>query len=140
MLIGLVILVIVVPLLCFCIFLGDSLISWRSKKQTLVALSSTKAEYHALADNTSEILWLLWLLADLETSQSSPTDLYCDNRSVIQIAHNDVFHERTNILILIVTSFVNIFSMVNFILSPLACLTSRLICSQNLILQDVSAP
>jgi hypothetical protein len=79
----------------FCIFLGDSLISWRSKKQTLTARSSTEAEYRALADTTSEILWLRWLLADLETSQSSPTDLYCDNRSVIQIAHNDVFHERT---------------------------------------------
>lgn len=50
---------------------------------------------YALADTTSEILWLRWLLTDLETSQSSPTDLYCDNRSAIQIAHNDVFHERT---------------------------------------------
>ncbi|PNX79877.1 hypothetical protein L195_g035867 [Trifolium pratense] len=57
--------------------------------------SSTESEYRALADTTSEILWLRWLLADLETSQSSPTNLYCDNRSAIQIAHNDVFHERT---------------------------------------------
>ena len=79
----------------FCIFLGDSLISWRSKKQTLTARYSTEAEYRALADTASEILWLHWLLADLETSQSSPVDLYCDNRSAIQIAHNDVFHERT---------------------------------------------
>ena len=79
----------------FCIFLGDSLISWRSKKQTLTARSSTESEYRALADTTSEILWLRWLLADIETSQCSPTDLYCDNRSAIQIAHNDVFHERT---------------------------------------------
>jgi hypothetical protein len=79
----------------FCIYLGDSLISWRSKKQTLAARSSTEAEYRALTDTTFEILWLHWLLADLETSQSSPTDLYCDNRSAIQIAHNDVFHKRT---------------------------------------------
>jgi hypothetical protein len=61
----------------------------------LTARSSTEAEYRALADTTSEILWIRWLLADLETSQSSPTDLYCDNRNSIQIAHNDVFHERT---------------------------------------------
>ena len=46
-------------------------------------------------DTTFEILWLRWLLADLETSQSSHVDLYCDNRSAIQIAHDDVFHERT---------------------------------------------
>ncbi|MCI30088.1 hypothetical protein A2U01_0051297, partial [Trifolium medium] len=71
------------PTMSFCIFLGDSLISWHSKKQTLTARSSTEAEYRALADTTSEISWIRWLLADLETSHSSPTDLYCDNRSAI---------------------------------------------------------
>ena len=79
----------------YCIFLGDSLVSWRSKKQSLTSRSSTEAEYRALADTTSEILWIRWLLDDLGITQSSPTDLYCDNRSAIQIAHNDVFHERT---------------------------------------------
>ena len=75
--------------------LGSSLISWRSKKQTHVARSSTEAEYRALADTTSELLWLRWLLKDLDVSTSSATPLYCDNQSVIHIAHNDVFHERT---------------------------------------------
>ena len=79
----------------YCIFLGDSLISWRSKKQTLASRSSTESEYRALADTTAEILWLRWLLADMSVPQSSATTLYCDNRSAIQIAHNDVFHERT---------------------------------------------
>ena len=57
--------------------------------------SSTEAEYRALADTTFELLWLRWLLQDLGVSTSSATPNYCDNRSAIQIARNDVFHERT---------------------------------------------
>jgi hypothetical protein len=79
----------------YCFFLGSSLLSWRSKKQTVVARSSTESEYRALADATSELLWLRWLLNDMGVTQSSATMLHCDNRSAIQISHNDVFHERT---------------------------------------------
>uniref|UniRef100_A0A2N9H6G6 Reverse transcriptase Ty1/copia-type domain-containing protein n=1 Tax=Fagus sylvatica TaxID=28930 RepID=A0A2N9H6G6_FAGSY len=79
----------------YCFLLGSSLISWRTKKQSVVARSSIEAEYRALTDTTSELLWLQWLLQDLGVSTSSATPIYCDNRSAIQIAHNDVFHERT---------------------------------------------
>mgnify|MGYP003703432031 FL=1 len=79
----------------FCFFLGNSLLAWRSKKQSLTARSSTAAEYRALAATTQELLWLRWLLADMGVSSSTPTPLYCDNRSAIQIAHIDVFHDRT---------------------------------------------
>ena len=60
-----------------------------------MARFSTKAEYRAIADTTSELLWLKWLLKDLSMSTSSATPLYCDKQSAIHIAHNDVFHERT---------------------------------------------
>ena len=79
----------------YCFFLGDSLISWRSKKQTVVPRSSAKVKYRAFTDTTSELLWLRWLLQDMGISQSNATNIYCGNQSAIQIAHNDVFHEHT---------------------------------------------
>ena len=79
----------------FCIFLGDSLISWKSEKQTVVARSSAEAEYRALADTTSKIIWLRRLLEVMGVAIPSPTPLHCDSKSAIQIAHNDVFHEHT---------------------------------------------
>ncbi|GKU97215.1 hypothetical protein SLEP1_g10385 [Rubroshorea leprosula] len=54
-----------------------------------------EAEYRALEDTTSELLSLRWLLKDMGIPQPSSTDLYCDNQSDMQIAHNDVFHECT---------------------------------------------
>uniref|UniRef100_A0A2N9EUN8 Integrase catalytic domain-containing protein n=1 Tax=Fagus sylvatica TaxID=28930 RepID=A0A2N9EUN8_FAGSY len=79
----------------YCFLLGDSFIFWHSKKQSVVARSSTEAEYRALADTTAELLWLRWLLQDLGIDCSTAVPIHCDNRSAIQIAHNDVFHERT---------------------------------------------
>ena len=82
-------------LLVFCIFLGDSFISWKRKKQPIVSLSSTEAEYCAMVSITKEIVWLHWLPANMGVFLSHPTPMYCDNKSAIQIAHNSVFHERT---------------------------------------------
>jgi hypothetical protein len=79
----------------YCFLLGTLVISWRSKKQTVVAHFSTEAEYCALTDTTSELLWLIWLLQDMGVFLSFVTHVYCDNMSAIQIVHNDVFHERT---------------------------------------------
>jgi hypothetical protein len=79
----------------FCIFLSDSLISWKSKKQFIISQSSTEAEYRVMTSITKEIVWLRWLLADMRVSFSHPTPMYCNNQSSIQIAHNSFFHERT---------------------------------------------
>ena len=79
----------------YCFLLGDSLISWRSKKQIVVARSSTEAEYRVLAVTIVELIWLRWLLQDLGVNCFTATKLHYDNQSAIQIAHNDIFHERT---------------------------------------------
>ena len=60
-----------------------------------MARFSTEAEYRALADTTSELLWLRWLFNNLGVSTSFATPLYYDNQNAIYIAHNDIFHERT---------------------------------------------
>ena len=73
----------------FCIFLGDSLIYWKSKKLFIVSQSSTETEYRAMTSTTKEIVWLL---ANMRVSLSHPTPMYCDNQSSIQITYNSVFH------------------------------------------------
>ena len=83
------------PVTGYCIFLGTSLIAWKSKKQTAVSRSSAEAELRALATTTSEIVWLRWLLADLGVSCHAPTPLLCDSTAAIQIANDPVKHELT---------------------------------------------
>jgi hypothetical protein len=76
-------------------FLGDSLISWKSKKQAHISKSSTESECRAMSTACSEIVWLHGLLAKLGFSKSGSTPLHADNTSAIQIAANPVYHERT---------------------------------------------
>nr|KYP36109.1 Retrovirus-related Pol polyprotein from transposon TNT 1-94 [Cajanus cajan] len=79
----------------YCFFIGNALISWKTKKQTTVSRSSSEAEYRALASATCELQWIIYLLRDLHISLSQISLLYCDNTSALHIAANPVFHERT---------------------------------------------
>lgn len=78
----------------FCIFLGDALIAWKSKKQPTVARSSAEAEYRGLASVTSELLWIKQVLRTFEQSVSSVM-VFSDSKSAIQLASNPLSHERS---------------------------------------------
>jgi hypothetical protein len=78
-----------------CFSVGNGYISWYSKNQRSVALSSCEAEYMALSTNVKECIWLRNLLIDLGYKNQEPTNIYCDNQSTIAVAKNPVFHNRT---------------------------------------------
>ncbi|CAM8999786.1 unnamed protein product [Rhodiola kirilowii] len=82
-------------LIGFCVLLGDSLISWKTKKQTTVSRSSAKSEYRSMAQTTCELVWLHGLLRDLHITVPTPIAIYCDNNAALHIAKNPVYHERT---------------------------------------------
>ncbi|GKG32764.1 retrovirus-related pol polyprotein from transposon TNT 1-94, partial [Tanacetum coccineum] len=63
-------------------FLGDKLVSWMSKKQNCIAMSSAEAEYVALSASCAQVMWMR-------------TPLYCDSQSAIAISCNPVQHSRT---------------------------------------------
>ena len=79
----------------YCVFLGNKIISWSSKKQTIVSRSSAESEYRALASATSEILWLTYLLQELRIQLDHSPVLYCDNQSAEALASNPKYHSRT---------------------------------------------
>jgi histone deacetylase 1/2 len=79
----------------FVVIFGSSLISsWSARKQTLVALSSTEAEYKALANATAEVIWLESLLAKLGVRLKVALRLWCDNLGDTYLSANPVFHAR----------------------------------------------
>ncbi|XP_040948738.1 uncharacterized mitochondrial protein AtMg00810-like [Gossypium hirsutum] len=79
----------------FCIKIRESLISWKSKKQTTVSRSSAEAEYRSMAVVVAEVVWLNGLLKEVSPNQFDKSLVLSDSKAALQIAANPVFHERT---------------------------------------------
>ena len=79
----------------YCSFVWGNLVTWRSKKQPVVARSSAEAEFRAMAQGICEGIWLKRLLEELRVPVKYPMILHCDNQAAISIAKNPVHHDRT---------------------------------------------
>jgi hypothetical protein len=79
----------------YAFLLAGGAISWSSKHQSTVALSSAEAEYMALAQTTQEAIYLRGILEDIGFYPKEPTKIYSDNQSSIKIASNQITRNRT---------------------------------------------
>ncbi|KAL4025768.1 hypothetical protein IC575_014173 [Cucumis melo] len=79
----------------YCTFVWGNLVTWRSKKQSVVARSSAEAEYRAMSLGICEEIWLQKVLSDLHQECETTLKLSCDNKAAISIANNPVQHDRT---------------------------------------------
>eukprot|EP00253_Pinus_taeda_P011243 PITA_11243 len=76
-------------------FMGSRLVSWFSKKQSSIALSTAEAEYVAAASCCTQFLWMMQTLQDFQITCTPPIPILCDNTSAISISKNPVMHSKT---------------------------------------------
>ena len=77
-----------------CFYLGNNLVSWMSKKQNSICLSTAKAEYIAVASCCAQLLWMKKLLHDYGITQNTMC-VFCDNMSAINLSKNPVQHSKS---------------------------------------------
>ena len=73
---------------------STGVVSWDSKKQPIVTLSSAEAEYVAATSVACQAVWMRRVLKDLSHNHQGPTTIFCDNNSAIALSKNHVFHKR----------------------------------------------
>lgn len=74
----------------YCTLLGGNLVTWRNKKQNVVARWSVESEFRSMAMGTCELLWLKIILDDLKIKWDGPMRLYCDNKALLIILCNTI--------------------------------------------------
>lgn len=79
----------------FLFLLSSGAVSWSSRKQPIVTLSTTEAEFLAAASCACQAIWLRRIMEQLGHKQPSATIIYCDNSSTIKLSRNPVMHGRS---------------------------------------------
>lgn len=79
----------------FVFFMGSNAISWSSKKQAIVTLSSCEAEYVAVTACACHAIWLRRMLKEIGLPEHRASRIFVDNRSAQALARNPVFHDRS---------------------------------------------
>jgi hypothetical protein len=75
--------------------LGTNLISWESKKQPIISISSAEAEYVATTSTSCQVVWLRRILKDMSHTEKDPTPIFYDNTSAISLSKNHGFHKKS---------------------------------------------
>jgi len=78
----------------YYIFLRGNIISWKSKKQNVVARSTIEAEYRPRASPTCELIWVKQIIQELNFCEIQTINMYCDEQATFHISSNPVFHEK----------------------------------------------
>ena len=79
----------------YCTYVWGNLVTWRSKKQSVVSRSSAESEYRALALGICEGMWIKRLMNELRLESPESFKMYSDSQAAISIAKNPVHHDRT---------------------------------------------
>ncbi|GJS29457.1 ribonuclease H-like domain-containing protein [Tanacetum coccineum] len=79
----------------YCVFLGDNLLSWSTKRQHTISHSTAEAVYRGVANVVAETAWIRNLLRELHSPLLTATLVYCDNVSAVYMSANPVQHQRT---------------------------------------------
>lgn len=79
----------------YVFLIGGSAVSWASKKQPIVTLSTTEAEYVAATSCAQQAIWLKQVLEEMGSKQDGSIVIWCDNSSTIKLSKNPVFHGRS---------------------------------------------